>query len=100
MKLHKTIKRILREETIKKFDRKLANRGRHSDSLEKLTIDFIGEDKICDVVAVFSKSMYVVMVLYNGGSRYDLDIELQKFLKSIIPIEIYTMIADVRCDND
>lgn len=94
------IRHILKEETLKKFDRKLANRGRHSDSLEKLTINFIGEDKICDVIAVFSESIYVVMVLYNGGSRYNLDIELQKFLKSIIPIKIFTMIADTRCGNE
>lgn len=99
MNLKKSIRNILREETVKKFNREDANRGIFSNILEKITIDYIGEKNVCDVVAVVSQDLYVVMVLYNGSSPWNLNSKLDEFIKKILPIRMFTMISDVKCDK-
>lgn len=98
MNLQESIRKILREETIKKFDKSNANRGKFSDVLEKMVIDYIGKKNICDVEAVDSKGYYMIMVLYNGSSKWDLDRELDKFIRNLVPLlKFQVMIIDTKC---
>jgi hypothetical protein len=89
------------QETIRKFYNKEDKpRGKYSDRLEKMTTDFIGKDKICDIFALYSNKTYLVMVLYNGSSNNYLDEELQNFLKTIVPVNLFTLITDTNCKED
>jgi hypothetical protein len=89
------------QETIKKFYNKEDKpRGKYSNRLEKMTTDFIGKDKICDIFALYSNKTYLVMVLYNGSSNNYLDEELQNFLKTIVPVSLFTLITDTNCKED
>jgi len=89
------------QETIRKFYNKEDKpRGKYSDRLEKMTTDFIGKDKICDIFALYSNKTYLVMVLYNGSSNNYLDEELQNFLKTIIPVNLFTLITDTNCKEN
>ena len=89
------------QETIQKFYNKEDKpRGKYSDRLEKMTTDFIGKDKICDIFALYSNKTYLVMVLYNGSSNNYLDEELQNFLKTIVPVSLFTLITDTNCKED
>ena len=89
------------QETIKKFyNKENTLKGKYSDKLEKMTTDFIGKDKICDIFALYSDKTYLVMVLYNGSSNSYLDEELQNFLRSIVPVSLFTLITDTDCKED
>lgn len=99
MNLKKYIRNILREETVKKFDKEDVNRGKFSDVLEKMVIDYVGKENICDVIAVYSQKYYIILVLYNGPSPWSLARELNGFIKKIVPFELFVMITDTECDE-
>ena len=100
MEMKKNIRRVLKEETIKKFNKGGVQRGKFSDALEKLAIAYIGEKNVCDVVAVFSDGLYVIMVLYNGSSPWTLDNNLNEFIRKILPLKLFTMVTDTQCNNE
>ena len=89
---------FLKEETIKKFNKNQSERGELSDILENLAIDYIGEENICDIFVLYASGTYVVMVLYNGQSKWDLSSKLDTYLKSYIPVRLFSMITDTKCN--
>lgn len=94
------IRKILREETFNTFNKEKAERGKLSDVLENLTIDFLGEENICDLIAMYASGTYVIMVLYNGPSKWDLQSKLDQHLRSYIPVNLFSMITDRKCDQN
>lgn len=95
------IRHILKEETIKKFNKNAAERGELSDVLENLAIGYIGEENICDIFALYVSGTYVVMVLYNGSPRWGgLSAKLDEYLKSYIPVSVFSMITDTKCNEN
>ena len=100
MNLQESIRRILREETIKKFNKNQSERGKLSDILENLAIDYIGEENICDIFALYASETYILMVLYNGSSKWDLSSKLDTYLRSYIPVNLFSMIKDTKCNEN
>lgn len=94
------IRKILREETFNTFNKEKAERGKLSDVLENLTIDFLGKENICDLIAMYASGTYVIMVLYNGVSKWDLQSKLDQHLRSYIPVNLFSMITDRKCDQN
>jgi len=68
--------------------------------LEKITIAYVGEKNVCDVAAVFSDGLYVILLLYNGSSPWTLDNQLNEFIKKILPLKLFTMVTDTKCNNE
>jgi hypothetical protein len=94
------MKVIITEEQIRKFNRESATQGKFSKALEQLTISFIGKENICDLVAVTTdEKNYVVLVLFNGPSSYNLSSKLDVFLKQFLPIKVFSLITDTECNN-
>ena len=100
MNLKENIRKVLKEETIKKFNKNQSERGKLSDILENLAIDYIGEENICDIFALYASGTYVVMVLYNGSSKWDLSPKLDIYLRSYIPVNLFSMITDTKCNEN
>ena len=94
------IRKILREETFNTLNKENAERGKLSDVLENLTIDFLGKENICDLIAMYASGTYVIMVLYNGVSKWDLQSKLDQHLRSYIPVNLFSMITDRKCDQN
>ena len=95
------IKHILREETIKKFDKSNINRGKLSSAIEKVATDYIGEENICDLIAILQDKTYVLLVLFNGSSKWDLNTKIENYIKTIIPgIRFFSLINDTECGNN
>lgn len=69
-------------------------KGKHSNNLKKLTIDFIGEDNVCNLQVLYSHNTYVIDIIYNGVSTYTLPKKLEKFLRSIIPVNLFAIVTD------
>ena len=67
---------------------------KHSNNLKKMTIDFIGEDKVCDLMVSYVGNTFLVNVIYNGASSYILPKKLEKFLTSIIPVNLFVIVTD------
>jgi len=91
---------FLKEETFNTFNKENAKRGKLSDVLEDLTIDFLGKENICDLIAMYARDTYVIMVLYNGSSKWDLQSKLDQHLRSYIPVSLFSMITDRKCDQN
>jgi hypothetical protein len=99
MNLQEHIIKVLREETIKKFKKETVNKGKFSDLLEELTISYLGEENVCDVVAVYAENTYIILVLYNGDSGNYLNEKLEVSLKSYIPVALFAIITNTNCDE-
>ena len=98
--VNKSVKETLREETIKKFKKENVNRGKLSNLLEELTISYLGEDKICDIVAIYEENTYIILVLYNGDSGHYLNEKLEIYLKSYIPVALFAIITNTDCNEE
>lgn len=94
------MKVLITEEQIRRFNREHANQGKFSQALERLSISFIGEKNICDLIAMTADDEnYVVLVLFNGPSPYDLSFKLDVFLKKFLPIKVFSLITDTECND-
>jgi hypothetical protein len=98
--VNESVKETLREETIKKFKKETVNRGKLSNLLEELTISYLGEDKICDIVAIYEENTYIILVLYNGDSGHYLNEKLEIYLKSYIPVALFAIITNTDCNEE
>jgi hypothetical protein len=99
MNLKSHIIKVLREETIKKFKKETVNKGKFSNLLEELTISYLGEENVCDVVAIYAENTYIILVLYNGESGHYLNEKLEVSLKSYIPVDLFAIITNTDCNE-
>jgi hypothetical protein len=99
MNLQEHIIKVLREETIKKFKKETVNRGKLSNLLEDLTISYLGEENVCDVVAIYAENTYIILVLYNGDSGNYLNEKLEVSLKAYIPVSLFAIITNTDCNE-
>ncbi len=93
------IRKVLREETIKKLNKEKVVRGEYSDSLEELTKVYFTEDEICDMTVMYVENTYVALVLYNGESDSFEGERLSKFLESYMPVRVFAIITNTNCDE-
>jgi len=100
MNLQENIRKILREETIKKLNKEKVVRGEYSDSLEELTRIYFTEDEICDMVVMYVENTYVALVLYNGESDWFEGEKLSKFLESYMPVKVFAIVTNTNCDEE
>ena len=94
------IRKILREETIKKLNKTSVVRGEYSDALEELIRIYFREDKICDLTVNFVERTYVAIVLYNGESDSFASERLSKYLESYMPVRVFAIISNTNCDEE
>lgn len=85
-------------ETINKFNREDSEKGEYSDLLESLTTYSLGKENICDVFAMYVEGTYAVLVYYNGNADYYLNEELDKFLTTYVPTNLFSHIINSKCD--
>ena len=85
-----TMKYIMTEAQIvtavKKFDKSKFEKGRFSDAIEEMTLDYLKGKKVCDVAVLYTSDMYMVIVLTSGWVNYDLDTKIMKHIKSYLGI--------------
>ena len=81
-----------------KFNREASEKGEYSDLLESLTMYFLGKENICDVFAMYNEGTYAVLVYYNGNADYYLNEELDKFLTTYVPTNLFSHIINSKCD--
>jgi hypothetical protein len=85
-----TMKYIMTEAQIvtavKKFDKSKFVKGRFSDVIEEMTLDYLEGKKVCDVAVLYASDMYMVIVLTSGWVNYDLDTKIMKHIKSYLGI--------------
>ena len=85
-----TMKYIMTEAQIvtavKKFDKSEFLKGRFSDAIEEMTLDYLKGKKVCDVAVLYTSDMYMVIVLTSGWVNYDLDTKIMKHIKSYLGI--------------
>ena len=81
-----------------KFNREDSEKGEYSDLLESLTTYSLGKENICDVFAMYVEGTYAVLVYYNGNVDYYLNEELDKFLTTYVPTNLFSHIINSKCD--
>jgi hypothetical protein len=81
-----------------KFKREASEKGEYSDLLESLTTYSLGKENICDVFAMYVEGTYAVLVYYNGNADYYLNEELDKFLTTYVPTNLFSHIINSKCD--
>ena len=81
-----------------KFNREDSEKGEYSDLLESLTTYSLGKENICDVFAMYVEGTYAVLVYYNGNVDYYLNEELDKFLTTYEPTNLFSHIINSKCD--
>lgn len=98
------MKVIVTEDQIKKFHREVnnLNYNKVSKAIEQLAKNYIGEENLCDIICYKSSGldeMYVLLVLFNGPSSYNLDTKVDKFIKSMLDVKMFTLIKDTECND-
>ena len=81
-----------------KFNREASEKGEYSDLLESLTTYSLGKENICDVFAMYTEGTYAVLIYYNGNADYYLNEELDKFLTTYLPTNLFSHIINSKCD--
>ena len=85
-----TMKYIMTEAQIvtavKKFDKSKFEKGRFSDAIEEMTLDYLKGKKVCDVAVLYTSDMYMIIVLTSGWVSYNLDTKIMKHIKSYLGI--------------
>jgi hypothetical protein len=71
---------------VKKFDKSKFVKGRFSDAIEEMTLDYLKGKKVCDVAVLYASDMYMVIVLTSGWVSYNLDTKIMKHIKSYLGI--------------
>lgn len=83
-----------------KFNREASEKGEYSDLLESLTTYFLGKENICDVFAMYTEGTYAVLVYYNGNAGYYLNEELDSFLTTYVPTNLFSHIINSKCNEE
>ena len=71
---------------VKKFDKSKYVKGRFSDAIEEMTLDYLKGKKVCDVAVLYASDMYMIIVLTSGWVSYNLDTKIMKHIKSYLGI--------------
>ena len=71
---------------VKKFDKGKFVKGRFSDVIEEMTLDYLKGKKVCDVAVLYTSDMYMIIVLTSGWVSYNLDTKIMKHIKSYLGI--------------
>jgi hypothetical protein len=71
---------------VKKFDKSKFVKGRFSDVIEEMTLDYLKGKKVCDVAVLYTSDMYMIIVLTSGWVSYNLDTKIMKHIKSYLGI--------------
>lgn len=85
-----------------KFNREASEKGEYSDLLESLTTYFLGKENICDVFGMYLKAegTYAVLIYYNGNAGYYLNEELDSFLTTYVPTNLFSHIINSKCNEE
>jgi len=93
------MKYIISEEqlktTIKRFDREKANKGKLSQVIEELVLNYF-EYPICDVIAIKipNSEEYVVLILTTQSIRNEVSFKISRYIKNYIGINPMVIIQD------
>jgi hypothetical protein len=94
------MKYILHESQIKKFNKEGVFKGKYGELVERLLEKVLKNEPICDMVVVNSLSnldLYIVLILYNGPSPWELQSKLENLIRNFLPISVMVMITDIEC---
>ena len=84
---------------VKKFDKNKFVKGRFSDAIEEMTLDYLKGKKVCDVAVLYTSDMYMIIVLTSGWVSYNLDTKIMKHIKSYLGITPVVIIHEnEECD--
>ena len=93
------MKYIISEEqlktTIKRFDRERANKGKLSQVIEELVLNYF-EYPICDVIAIKipNSDIYAVLILTPQRIRNEVSFEISSYVENYIGIKPMVIIQD------